>query len=162
MVDFHDDHAYEKAPSSDDGEAGEENEGFLSHNRNPLYSPTSSSFKIAMIVSLVWSTLLNLSCLGFIFYQYVHRGPSNPIFPESIYCESLLYLGSSSTFYFLPITCLSRSVLYFPIKIMYFTCTPSDNFTISTGSRRDPLQVTALYEWLRKSKNQIHGKLDCC
>ncbi|KAH8587731.1 hypothetical protein B0O99DRAFT_747325 [Bisporella sp. PMI_857] len=87
MVNFRSDFAYEKATSafSEDGLDGEEGEGFLSQKRRPLPSSASWRYKIIMSTLLTCSGLLNLSVLGFIAYRYSHRGPSNPIFPQSLY-----------------------------------------------------------------------------
>jgi hypothetical protein len=96
MVKFNSDYAYEKADSSsDDDLAGEENESFLDQTRRQPASFASSNFKIMMVVLFVCSGLLNITTLGFIAYQYTRRGPSNPIFPQSLYCRFLDFLVSA-------------------------------------------------------------------
>jgi hypothetical protein len=83
------DFIYEKVSrsSSEDGSTSEEAQGFLTPDRQQLVLPKSSKFTILAIVSFVFSGLLNISLLSFISYQYAHRGPSSPVFPELVYCK---------------------------------------------------------------------------
>jgi hypothetical protein len=96
MVKYNSDYAYEKADSSsEDGLAGEESESFLGQKRRSPASFASSNFRIISVILFVCSGLLNISTLGFIAYQYTRRGPSNPIFPQSLYCKFLDFLVSA-------------------------------------------------------------------
>ncbi|RYP20472.1 hypothetical protein DL765_002771 [Monosporascus sp. GIB2] len=86
MVDYRNDHAYEKAPSSDEDRlSSEESEGFLNKRsyRPALYA--SSRYRLINAAVLICSGLLNVLLVGFIAYMYSRRGPSNPIFPQSLY-----------------------------------------------------------------------------
>ncbi|KAK8067395.1 hypothetical protein PG997_014142 [Apiospora hydei] len=74
--------------------SGDEAEGFLGGMKHISTSSVSRRFKIITGLLLVCSGLLNLSLLAFIAHQWSHRGPSNPIFPQSIYSpaqEALRY-----------------------------------------------------------------------
>jgi hypothetical protein len=81
---------YEKVSrsSSENGSISEEAQSFLTPDRRELVPQKSRKLKILAIISFMLSGLLNISLLSFIGYQYAHRGPSSPVFPELVYCES--------------------------------------------------------------------------
>lgn len=81
------DFVYEKASgSSEDGYTSDEAQAF--HTQDRRRDNFSRPRKCGLsIVSLVSSAIVNFLLVGFIAYQYAHRGANSPLFPELVYCK---------------------------------------------------------------------------
>lgn len=81
------DFVYEKASgSSEEGYASDETQAFLTKDRRQVHFSKPRKCGLS-IVSLVSSAIVNLLLVGFIAYQYAHRGANSPLFPELVYCK---------------------------------------------------------------------------
>ncbi|KAH7398369.1 hypothetical protein BKA66DRAFT_201237 [Pyrenochaeta sp. MPI-SDFR-AT-0127] len=79
------DFVYEKASgSSEDGYASDEAQTFLTKDRRRVHFSEPRKCGLS-VVSLVSSAIVNLLLVGFIAYQYAHRGANSPLFPELVY-----------------------------------------------------------------------------
>ncbi|KID82802.1 hypothetical protein MGU_09894 [Metarhizium guizhouense ARSEF 977] len=78
-------HSYEKASSSDEDHLLCENRSFLDQKTHRSRHDASSKYGLIRSAVLICSVVLNMCLLGFLFSMYSLRGPSNPIFPESLY-----------------------------------------------------------------------------
>ncbi|KJK79843.1 hypothetical protein H634G_04082 [Metarhizium anisopliae BRIP 53293] len=78
-------HSYEKASSSDEDHLLCENGSFLDQKTHRSRHDAPSKYGLIRTAVLICSVVLNVCLLGFLISMYSLRGPSNPIFPESLY-----------------------------------------------------------------------------
>lgn len=84
-------HSYEKASSSDEDHLLCENGSFLDQKTHRSRHDAPSKYGLIRTAVLICSVVLNVCLLGFLISMYSLRGPSNPIFPESLYCTLVIF-----------------------------------------------------------------------